>query len=207
MPKHHVPQHFPDEIELKFYPVTISSMRKKLRALHAKCKQPMRLMRRAAFTQEQNPDLGVAYIRVRDEGHRITLSLKDYPQKEKGIDHQRELMVEVTDFESTRQILKATGLVESAYQETKREEWLLGNAEISIDIWPGLKPYIEVESHNISTLQKTANLLGLRFEDGIGFGTLRLYMVELSLSEKEAFTHFHGGKYSHLTFQNPPVRD
>jgi inorganic triphosphatase YgiF len=66
------------EIEVKFLDVDFDDIRRKLKKLGAICEQPMRLMKRAIL---DTPDLKMretgAYIRVRDEGHRVTLTLRN----------------------------------------------------------------------------------------------------------------------------------
>lgn len=190
---------------MKFYPVNVDRTRKQLRSIGAVCTKPMRLMRRATFSKSENPHLDISYIRVRDEGDKITLSLKDYPDASKGYEYQRELMAEVSNFATVRSILKATGLKESAYQETRREEWVIDDTLVTIDLWPGLKPYIEVESPSEAALFKIVKRLGYAKEDGERGGALRLYAREYGITFEQGVSLFHGGAFSHLTFRRYPA--
>lgn len=166
----------PDEIEAKFYPVNIEEMRKSLREIGAVCVSPMRLMKRAVFDDQDNPQLPVAYIRVRDEGDKVTFSAKDYPDEEKGHKHQRELVVNVSEFDATVNLLKIIGLRQTNDQENKRETWKIENTEICIDVWPGLEPYIEVESDSIENLEKVAAMLPISKSKRYNGGLLPVYM-------------------------------
>lgn len=168
--------HLPDEIELKFYPVNIDEMRNSLREIGAVCVSPMRLMKRAVFDEQDNPQLPVAYIRVRDEGDKVTFSAKDYPNEEKGHKHQRELVVNVSEFDATVNLLNIIGLKQTNDQESKRETWKINNTEVCIDIWPGLEPYIEIESDSIENMESVAATLPIGKSKRYNGGLLQVYM-------------------------------
>ncbi|QQR52133.1 hypothetical protein IPG36_06195 [bacterium] len=63
------------EYEAKFLQIDIDAIRSRLRAADATLEQPLRLLRRIVY---ESPQLNAknAYIRVRDEGHRVTLTYK-----------------------------------------------------------------------------------------------------------------------------------
>ncbi len=146
------------EIEVKFLNIDHNAMRDTLRAIGAICEQPMRLMRRvtidAPVMKEKN-----AYLRVRDEGHQVTLTYKQFDAL--AIDGAKEIEEVVEDFDATIAILKAAGLPYSSFQESKRETWKLNDIEIVLDEWPWLNPYIEIEADSQEKLQHTAKLLQL----------------------------------------------
>lgn len=175
-----------NEIEVKFYPVDIDAMRRKLTECGATCTHPMRLMRRVVFNQDENPHLDVSYIRVRDEGDCVRVSTKEYADHAKGIEYQRELDITVSSFERAIALFEIAGLKKSHYQESKREQWKLGESEVCIDVWPHLTPYIEIESPSDEALRKAASTLGLRWEDHINAGALRIYMREYGWEKSEA---------------------
>jgi len=189
--------YLPDEIEAKFYPINVEKVREKLVEMGAKCIAPMRLMKRAVFDHLDNPQLPVAYIRVRDEGDSITFSAKDYANEEKGHKHQRELMVNVDSFDSTVNLLKLIGLKQTNYQESKRETWKLGVAEVCIDVWPGLEPYIEVETHSVEELEKISSALPIQSSKRYEGGLLKVYM-DVYLWDKQTALQ----KVKHLTFDH-----
>ncbi len=99
------------EFEAKFYPVNKEEYRKKLQAIGAKLAIPERRMLRVVADKRVNPILAKnGYIRVRDEGNLIRLSLK-FGAKESGkISDQKEIDVKVSDFNKTLKIIEATGV-------------------------------------------------------------------------------------------------
>lgn len=131
------------EIEVKFLDINHGEMRAKLEELGAVCVQPMRLMRRVAIENDFMRTGKDAFLRVRDEGHRVTMTYKQFD--ELSVDGAKEIEVIVSDFEATVAILEQAGLKSRTFQETKRETWKLGEYEIVLDEWPWLKPYIEIE--------------------------------------------------------------
>jgi adenylate cyclase class 2 len=189
--------HLPDEIEAKFYPVNIEEMRKSLREIGAVCVSPMRLMKRVVFDKRDNPQLPVAYIRVRNEGDKITFSAKDYPDIEKGFKHQRELVVNVSEFDATVNLLKIIGLVQTNDQESKRETWKIENTEICIDVWPGLEPYIEIESDSIENMESVAEKLPVGKSRRYNGGLLPVYMDVYGWDRPTALKNV-----AHLTFDS-----
>lgn len=152
------------EVEAKFLRVDFEEIRNRLKAAGATCEQPMRLMRRALIEPPALLEAGRdAFLRIRDEGHRTTLTFKEY--KDKSINGTYELETVVADFDDTLQIFKELGYEIQTYQETKRETWQLGSSEVVLDEWPWLAPYIEIEDADEYAVQRTAELLGFSWAD------------------------------------------
>ena len=57
------------------------------------------------------------------------------------------------------------------YQESKRETWTLGGAEVVIDEWPWINPYIEIEAENEAIVRDVATRLGFDWGDAV-FGSV-----------------------------------
>jgi len=149
------------ETEAKFLHINIEDIRHRLTAIGAKCIQPMRLMQRAII---DHPDMRLqhekdAYIRVRDEGNKVTLTYKQFTSLELG--GALELETNVEDFETTVQIFEAAGLKTKSFQQSKRETWTIDNTEVVIDEWPWLDPYIEIEAGDVDSIKQVASKLGL----------------------------------------------
>lgn len=83
----------------------------------------------------------VAWCRVRDEGDKITMSVKENGNEE-TISDQKEICLTVEDFSDAEMFLQALGCTFKAYQESKREVWKLDGVEICIDEWPWLEPFV-----------------------------------------------------------------
>lgn len=151
------------EIEVKFVDVDISEIQRRLRQAGAHCEHPMRLMRRQVFyLVDRNMD---AYVRVRDEGDKATMTYKQFD--EIGLHGAKEVEVVVSHFEDARSILQNSGLIPKSYQETKRETWKLGEVEVVIDEWPWLRPFIEIEGDSEQAVRDTAAALGFSWDDAV----------------------------------------
>ena len=155
------------ELEVKFAHINIEAIRQALKQAGAVCKQPMRLMKRALI-EEPHHQAEHAFIRVRDEGDRVTLTFKRRADPDAlKIDSVKELEVEVSDFEATVAIFSEAGWKYKTFQESKRETWEFDGVEVVIDEWPWLKPYIEIEGESESDIRAAAEALGLDWTDAI----------------------------------------
>ncbi|HMS92762.1 MAG TPA: class IV adenylate cyclase [Candidatus Saccharibacteria bacterium] len=151
------------EIEVKFVDIDIDDMRKRLQEAGATLAQPMRLMRRQVFyLVDRNKD---AYVRVRDEGDKATMTYKWFD--EIGLHGAKEVEVVVSSFEDARSILQNSGLVPKSYQETRRETWYLNEAEVVIDEWPWLRPFIEIEAGSEQIVRDAASVLGFDWSEAV----------------------------------------
>ncbi len=163
------------EIEAKFLDIDHDEIRDKLKILGADCEQPIRLMRRVTI---DTPDMKSknAFLRVRDEGHRVTMTYKQFD--ELSVDGTKEIEVTVSDFDKTVQLLATVGLPYGSFQESKRETWRYGDVEIVLDEWPWLKPYIEIEGRSESILREVAIELDLNWDDAVFGDVMAAYRVQ-----------------------------
>jgi len=155
------------ETEAKFLHIYIDAIRQKLNAVGAQCTQPMRLMQRAII---DHPDMRLqyekdAYIRVRDEGDKVTLTYKQFTSLELGGALELETVVE--NFETTIQIFEAAGLKTKSFQQSRRETWNIDGTEVVIDEWPWLDPYIEIEADDEASIKQVASKLDLDWSQAI----------------------------------------
>jgi len=156
------------EIEVKFCDIDIDATRETLARGGAVCEQPMRLMRRAIIETEQLAKRD-AFIRVRDEGHRTTLTYKQFD--ETSLTGAKEIEVTVSDFDATVALLEQVDLVHKSFQESRRETWRLGDVEVVIDEWPHLNPYVEIEGASEAGVKQAAERLGFVWSDAV-FGSV-----------------------------------
>jgi adenylate cyclase class 2 len=176
------------EFEVKFVSVDHQHVREKLKALDAECIQPMRLMKRAIMDDPAGEmQKHEAYIRVRDEGDKITLTYKQFDAL--SVDGAKEIETTVGSFDDAVKIFEAIGLCVDSVQETKRETWHYEGVEVVLDEWPWLDPYIEIEGANEAQLQAAAQALGFDWQDAV-FGDVmaayRLQYPHLSLTDTVA---------------------
>jgi adenylate cyclase class 2 len=158
------------EIEVKFLNVDFDQVRAKLTALGAHLEQPMRLMKRALSENDlMRKDGRDSFVRLRDQGDKVTLTFKEFKSQTLSGAHEHE--VEVSDFDTMLEILKEMGLPPKTFQESKRETWTLGDVEIVLDEWPWLNTYIEIEGPTEDAVRRTAEEMGFDWEDAV-FGSV-----------------------------------
>ncbi len=153
------------EIEVKFLDVIIDDVRKKLQTAGAVLEQPMRLMRRSLVEQPHHAAVR-GFVRIRDQGDKVTMTYKQRDD-ESSLHGTKEIEVEVSDFDDTVALLQAAGWPSTTYQESRRETWKLGDAEIVIDEWPWIAPYIEVEAPSEASVRQAAEKLGFAWADAV----------------------------------------
>ncbi len=156
------------EIEVKFLNVDIDDVRAKLKAAGATLEHPMRLMKRALVETEETSQRH-AYLRIRDEGDKITATFKQFTENSLIGAHEREIVV--SDFDETLAIFGEFGLDYHTFQESKRETWRFGEAEVVIDEWPWIEPYIEIEADSEQIVKDAAKQLGYDWNDAV-FGSV-----------------------------------
>jgi adenylate cyclase class 2 len=185
------------EFEATFIDLDIDTIREKLKVLGAKLLKPETLMKRIVFTPPQT--MPGAWLRVRDEGDKITLSLKQVTGEK--IEDQTELCLTIDNFDQGVSLLESLGCVRKSYQETKREEWHLDGVEITIDTWPGLEPFVEIEGKNESAVRQTTEKLDLNYNEAL-FGSVDIiYEKKLGIPPDVI-----NNRTFEITFANPPQK-
>lgn len=163
------------EYEAKFVNINVSEIRQNLQSLGGSLEKPERIMRRVTIdSPEMKQNKG--YLRVRDEGDRVTMTYKQFDSL--SVDGAKEHEVSVDNFEETIAILEAAGLPYTSFQESKRETWQLGDAEIVIDEWPWLAPYIEIEANDERIVRETARILGFSWNDAVFGDVMAAYRAQ-----------------------------
>ncbi|MDE6285068.1 MAG: CYTH domain-containing protein, partial [Bacilli bacterium] len=99
-----------------------------------------------------------AWIRLRTNGRKTTLTIKNIESDQLG--GTKELEIEVDDFDKTNQILEELGYKARLYQENKRQQYILNGIEIDIDSWPFVPDYLEIEGTNETEVYEMLELLG-----------------------------------------------
>lgn len=85
-----------------------------------------------------------AWIRLRTDGKKTTLAFKQ--SHKDSIDGMKEIEVVVDDFEQTNELLRAIGHEPISYQENSRVNYEGMNCTVSIDSWPQIPTYMEIEA-------------------------------------------------------------
>jgi len=150
------------EYEAKFLAVDVTGLQAKLAALGAVQAFPRTLLTRKIF--ESDVLDGTQWVRLRNEGTRTTLTLKQVTDAN-SIHGTTEIETEVGDLHAMAEILTNLGLREVRYQENFREEWQLGNVAFDFDTWPDLPTFLEIEGPDEASVRQAAARLGLDYVD------------------------------------------
>jgi len=185
------------EYEATFTQINKIKMRQKLKHIGAKLIKPEFLMRRHVYQPPIKLEEG--WLRVRDEGDKITMALKQMTGKK--IEDQKEIEFEVSNYEAACKLLETIGCFNKSYQETLREIWNLNNVEICLDTWPGLQPIVEIEGKNEKEVKAAAADLGFKWKDAIFWSADEIYERELGIPRE-----IINNQTPEITFKNPPTR-
>lgn len=173
------------EIEAKYLGVDHDIIRAELKKQGAVCVQQLRITKRINFDY---PDRRLhknrhAWLRLRDEGDKVTLAYKQL--NDRSLQGMKEVQIVVDDYNSASELIRATGLVQVAYQEVKRESWELDGVQIELDEWPWVRPFAEVEARTEEEVWRISKLLGLDVESAL-YGSVEIvYQKEYDVTEDE----------------------
>lgn len=123
------------------------------------------------------------WVRVRNEGDKVTLSYKQL--NDRTLHGTKEVTVTVDDFATTCLFLESIGLEAKSYQETKRESWRLAEAEIELDTWPWIPGFVEIEAKDENTLREIAQLLGFNMAKALHGSVETAYQAVYDVTEAE----------------------
>lgn len=113
------------------------------------------------------------WIRLRDTGDETTLTVKQIMTD--AIDGTREVEVAVDDFATTNMLLGMLGYTPKSYQENKRTSFALDGAQLEVDTWPHIPPYLEIEGTSTAEVLRIAAILGYAESDISGENTIKIY--------------------------------
>jgi len=149
------------EYEAKFLDINQDRVKSFLENLGAKKVKEKTLLRRVIFESDITYD-NHSWIRLRDEGNKITLTLKQVSDAS-TIHGTKELEIIVDNFEKTSQFLEKIGLTKKRYQENYREEWQLNDIIFDFDTWPDMPILLEIEGPNETSIKNVARKLGFDY--------------------------------------------
>jgi len=169
-----------EEIEVKILNIKKDEIEKKLEAIGA-IKGEEKLFKSISFDfPGLRLDNDASWVRLRDEGERITLAykkrigMKTDGGNDKGME---EIEVEVSDYEKTAEVLRKLGMIEKFSQEKKRTTWVKDTVHFDIDTWPRLDPYLEIEADSWEAVDNAIVELGLRIDDKKMFSATQVYKM------------------------------
>ena len=126
------------------------------------------------YTYDFNPILPNKWIRLRTNGKKTTLTIKEIKDKT-AIDGTMELETFVGDFDVMNDILKELGYSYRNYQENYRIIYSLDNVEISIDSWPLIPTYAEIEGKTNEDVVMALEKLGYTLDDATTLDVTSIY--------------------------------
>ena len=187
------------EFEIKFTSVDLSDLKSKLESLQAKQIKQNTLMKRVIFDNPITPKN--SYVRIRDEWDKITLTYKNILSWDLNINSVQEIELEVSDFDSLKNIFINLWLKQKSYQETYRETWAIWEeVYFMIDVWPWLKPFVEVEWESEELVKKYCEKLWFDYSKWLFWTVDQVYLKELWISADII------NNLSSITFENPPKK-
>jgi len=169
------------EYEATFININKDEFRVKLAKVGGKLLKPEFLQKRVVFNLPKGHEIKGGWLRVRDEGDKITMSLKVVDGNK--IENQKETCLEVDNFDNAISFLASIGCIKKGYQESKRELWLIDGAEVTIDEWPFLEPYLEIEAKSEKDVKNVVKKLGLNYANAMFCAVDTIYSKKYNLPE------------------------
>lgn len=150
------------EFETKVLDINVEEIIHKLRSFGAE-ETPEILMRRYVF--DNDPHGEIEFFRIREFNGKVTLAYKHKIQNNTKVGITSEIEVESSNFDGLVQIFSKIPFKRKFYQENKRKVFKLSGIEYSIDSWPMLPPFLEIESTSKEKIHEGLVLLGLSGKD------------------------------------------
>lgn len=129
------------------------------------------------------------WIRLRDTGYKTTLAVKSIAHD--GIDGTYEVEVTVDSLQATNELLGMIGFKPKGYQENRRTSFVFAGAQLEIDEWPMIPPYLEIEADSPTEVVRVAGLLGYDESQLTSENTTKVYArynIDLTQHEDVRFT-------------------
>ncbi len=168
-----------NELEVKFLSINKNDMRTKLKNSGYSLVTPEYIMRRKTFDFSKIDTGKNKWGRVRQESDKITMTIKEVAGE--GVNDTFEVELIVNDFDTATSFFEACNIHVKAFQENKREVWKKDDIEVTIDTWPGLNPFIEIESSTEDKLKASSAELGYEYNNAV-FGSIdMIYEKELGI--------------------------
>lgn len=165
-----------NEFEIKFLNINKDKLANILSSKDFKLKHPEYTMKRKTFDFSKVSPGKNKWGRVRQEADKVTMTIKEVCNDK--IDGTYEIELIVDNFENASSFFQECGIYAKAYQENKRELWERGSVVVTIDTWPGINPFVEIEGNSIDEVKNICTELGFVFEDGV-FGSIDMVYEKL----------------------------
>ena len=172
------------EVEARILGVDVAALRARLEQAGATLHED-NLFRETLFALPSGNR--AEYVRVRHDRRRVLIT---YKRRTDDLSRQ-EIEFGADDYNAAVELFDRIGLPRLMYREKHRTSYRLGDAIISIDRYPGLPAYVEVESTDPTRVQAACAAIGLdfgaHFAGGVG-DVYRHYGIPLAPGAPLAFS-------------------
>jgi adenylate cyclase class IV len=148
------------ESEIEILDVDRKEVVRRLRALKAK-HEGVHRFKRMEFLIEGDTHGRHSWARVRTDGRETTITLKETYGKA-GFTSMKEYEVKASGFEEAVRIMSKLTKSKLLYWENERDAYVLGDAYVTIDKWPGIPDLVEIEAPTMQRVKETYRLLGIK---------------------------------------------
>lgn len=176
------------EFEVTIPNVPIEEGRRRLKENGAALQKEMHVQKNIMFDLPPDRKIKGGWLRVREEADRITMSLKVVINGSKITDQQEYAFV-AENIEDACKFLELMGAEEKARSEKRREIWSLAGCEVTIDEWPFLESFLEVEGRDEEAVKKAVKILGYNYQDCRVCAVDMLYSEKYKISEDAVDNH------------------
>jgi adenylate cyclase class 2 len=188
------------EFEVRVHGLSKEEIRRKLSEVGGKLVLKEALLKRENLELPESVKVKNAqsFVRVRTGHGKTTLTYKS-DDLSGTLESMKEAEVEVSDFETTIEILKALGCNPLVYAENFREVWSFGGAEICIDTWPFLDTHVEVEAESSEVVEGVVKKLGWEHLPKTYGAVGKVYMAKYNITIEQ----FLDNRQLTFEMQNP----
>lgn len=148
------------ECEIEVLDIDVQDTRRRLKQLKA-AHIGVNNFKRIEFVLGGDIKKSHSWIRVRTDGKKSTITLKQLSGKG-GFTPKGEYEVETDSFKEAARIMSKLADSQILYYETQRDAYKLGRAYVTIDKWPGIPHFLEVEAPTMKEVKIVYELLGIK---------------------------------------------
>jgi len=171
------------EYEATFVNIDKNKIRLLLKNKNATLVRPEFLQRRVVFHLPKGHEIKGGWLRVRDEGDKITMSLKVVNGDK--IEDQKEICLKIDSFQEAELFLTSLGCERKAFQESRRELWKLNDCDITLDEWPFLEPFVEIEGPSENAVESVSQELGFDYSKALFCSVDHLYELKYNVTKSQ----------------------
>lgn len=159
------------EFEVRLLDINEEEFINKIESLGAKFVNKYNQVR---YVYDFNPKVENKWIRLRTDGFKTTLAIKEC--RDDSIGGTKEIEIEVSDMEKTDEILMELGYNKRSIQENKRVRYILDDVEIDIDTWPHLNTYVEFEGRSKEAVINLLDKLQITLDETTTMDPQNIYL-------------------------------